>query len=291
MYEALKNMFESNNTLRALTLKGQLQNIMTKADIVATFFMKISEIRDQLGAIGETISDREVVLTTLKAFPRHWEPFLQSISGRAELPTFDCLWTDCTQEEIRLIARGVQDSPHDVNHALVFHTKKGGRNRRSFSKAFKGKKTSSTSSYEHRKDKSKIQCFGCDKYGHIARDCPTRKKGRQLASTADVDLEHLTDLVEKESSLHVVLGDNARYNVKGVGTSTFQLDSDIPLQLSEVLYVLGMKRNLVSVSDLEDKGYKVTFSEGKVLAWHKNSNMNSSRVIGVRENKLYRFTI
>jgi hypothetical protein len=40
--------------------------------------------------------------------------------------------------------------------------------------------------------------------------------------------DHLTDLVEKETSLHVVLGNNARYNVKGVGTSTFQLDSDIP---------------------------------------------------------------
>jgi hypothetical protein len=99
--------------------------------------------------------------------------------------------------------------------------------------------------------------------------------------------DHLTDLVEKETNLHVVLGDNARYNVKGVGTSTFQLDSDIPLQLSEVLYVPGMKRNLVSISALEDKGYKVTFSEGKVLAWNKDSHINSARVIGVRENNLY----
>jgi hypothetical protein len=64
--------------------------------------------------------------------------------------------------------------------------------------------------------------------------------------------------------------------VKGVGTSTFQLDSDIPLQLSEVLYVLGMKRNLVFVYALEDKGYKVIFYEGKVLAWNKNSHMDSS---------------
>jgi hypothetical protein len=191
MYDALKNMFESTNTLRALTLKSQLQNIkMTKDDTVATFFMKISEIRDQLGAIGETISDRELVLTTLNAFSRHWEPFLQSISGRSELPNFDRLWTDCTQEEIRLIARGVQDSPHDDNHALAFHTKKGKRiNRRSFSKAFKDKKTSSASGHEHRKDKLKIQCFRCDKYGHIARNCPTRKKGRQLPSTANVDPE------------------------------------------------------------------------------------------------------
>jgi hypothetical protein len=30
---------------------------MTKADTVAIFFMKIAEIRDQLGAIGEIISD------------------------------------------------------------------------------------------------------------------------------------------------------------------------------------------------------------------------------------------
>ena len=78
--------------------------------------------------------------------------------------------------------------------------------------------------------------------------------------------EPLTDLVEKESRLHVVLGDNAKYTVKGVGTSSFQLDSDIPLQLSEVLYVLGMKMNLVSVSSLEDNDYKVILSEGKVLA-------------------------
>jgi hypothetical protein len=56
MYDALKKMFESNNTNRALPLKHQLQNIkMMKADTIDTFFMKILEIIDQLGAIGETI--------------------------------------------------------------------------------------------------------------------------------------------------------------------------------------------------------------------------------------------
>jgi hypothetical protein len=43
MYEDLKGMFESDNTLRALTLKNQLQSTkMTKGDTVAIFFMKIS---------------------------------------------------------------------------------------------------------------------------------------------------------------------------------------------------------------------------------------------------------
>jgi hypothetical protein len=337
MYDALKNMFESNNNNKDLTLKHQLQNIkMIKYDTTATFFMKISEIRDQLGAIGEIIIDKELVMITLNALPSHWEPFIQSISGRSDLPQFDHLWADCTQEETRLIARGLQDSHHNENQALDSHTKKGRRKGRSFSKAFNDKKNSTTPGHEQRKDISKIQCFRCDKYGHIERNCPTRKKGRQHASTTDVDSEppqrdegikdevfffisslsgtvptnsdiwlidsgasrhmtgyseHLTDLVEKESCLHVVLGDNARYIVEGVGSSSFQLDSDIPLQLSEVLYVPRMKRNLVYVSALEDKGYKVIFSKGKVLAWHKNSRIDYARVIGDRENSLYKLIV
>jgi hypothetical protein len=69
--------------------------------------------------------------------------------------------------------------------------------------------------------------------------------------------EHLTKLVEKDYQLHVLLGDDARYVVKGTGTTSLQLDSGIPLHLSDVLFVPGMRRNLVSISSLEEKGYKV----------------------------------
>jgi hypothetical protein len=79
MYEAHKDMFESDNTLRALTLKGQLQSTkMTKGDTISTFFMKISDIKEQLGAIVEIMSDRELVLSTLNNLPRHWEPFFKA---------------------------------------------------------------------------------------------------------------------------------------------------------------------------------------------------------------------
>ena len=99
MYEVLKGMFESENTLRTLTLKIQLQSTkMTKGASVAIFFMKLLEIKEQLETIGEIMSDRELVLTTLQNLPKSWEPFFQSINGREDLPTFDHLWTYCTQE-------------------------------------------------------------------------------------------------------------------------------------------------------------------------------------------------
>jgi hypothetical protein len=81
----------------------------------------------------------------------------------------------------------VEDSPHDENHALACHTKKGGIFKRNFRKTFKDEKTSSTSGYDQRKDMSKIRCFRCDKYGHFVRNCDTKNKGIQYASTTDIN--------------------------------------------------------------------------------------------------------
>ena len=78
--------------------------------------------------------------------------------------------------------------------------------------------------------------------------------------------------------------------MKGFGSTSLQLESNDLLHLNDVLYVPGMKRNLVSISTLEDKGYRVTFADGNVLAWQKNSNMNTTKVIGVSEKTLYRLS-
>jgi hypothetical protein len=71
----------------------------------------------------------------------------------------------------------------------------------------------------------------------------------------------LTSLSEEDSGLQVELGDNAKYAVKGVGAASFQLESRKPLRMSDVLYVLGLKKNLLSISVMEDRGYAVAFFE------------------------------
>ena len=44
-----------------------------------------------------------------------------------------------------------------------------------------------------------------------------------------------------------------------IGTITFQRDSGSPLKIADVLYVPGLRKNLVSVVVLEDRGYEVMF--------------------------------
>ncbi|XP_059065079.1 uncharacterized protein LOC131857063 [Cryptomeria japonica] len=60
------------------------------------------------------------------------------------------------------------------------------------------------------------------------------------------------------------------------------------LHLSNILFVPGIKRNLISISALEDKGYQITFSEGKVLAWPTKFGIKSVRAIGNRYDSLYK---
>jgi hypothetical protein len=52
---------------------------MSNSDIVASYPMRITQIRDQLVAIGKAIDDTKLVNVSLKGFPGSWEPFVQGI--------------------------------------------------------------------------------------------------------------------------------------------------------------------------------------------------------------------
>ena len=97
-----------------------------------------------------------------------------------------------------------------------------------------------------------------------------------------------SELTERTLETDVVLGDDRTVRAAGVGTVIFQRESLPPLKLTDVLYVPGLTWNLVSVSTIEDRGYEVVFRGGQVLLYPKGGNIASARVIGVRQEKLYR---
>ena len=73
------------------------------------------------------------------------------------------------------------------------------------------------------------------------------------------------------------------------GTITFQRDSGKPFQLKDVMHVSGLKKNLVSIAMLEDRGYDVVFSDGKYFLRHKT--MGQAKRIGIRVNNLYKLEV
>jgi hypothetical protein len=68
----------------------------------------------------------------------------------------------------------------------------------------------------------------------------------------------------------------------------FQLESGRSFDAQEVLYVPSLKKNFLSISVMEDKGYEVNFWKEQVFIFPKGVNPNTVMKIRVRDGNLYR---
>ena len=76
--------------------------------------------------------------------------------------------------------------------------------------------------------------------------------------------------LKEEKRKDVIFGDNSQGKVKGIGTININ-----SILIKDILYVDGLKYNLLSISQLCDYGYKVVFLK------------NGCEVIDEHENKLF----
>jgi hypothetical protein len=177
MFDALTRLYESKNTSRKLSLQHQLRNVtMNKSETIANFFTRISQIKDQLAALGDPVEDVELVTTMLNGFSPSWDPFVQGICARRKLPKFDKLWANCSQEESRLMSKK-QKVDDEENQALAAQVKKR--------KEREGNPKKPTRP-RYKKDASKIRCYSCQKLGHYAFQCSNRNEKEKKKHHAHV---------------------------------------------------------------------------------------------------------
>eukprot|EP00253_Pinus_taeda_P016154 PITA_16154 len=229
MWNNLKDLYQNSSDQRKMALKDKLRKIKCeKGDTISTYLNKLTTYRDELGSVGIITADDDM-------------------------------------EEIRRSIRDGSSSKHDdeENLALSSKARKG-----------KGKASHSKSSSSHggkKIDKSKVRCFNCHEVVHYATNCPLKKfkKGSSGASIHMTGNKGLfSTLEEKDLQMRIKMGDDGKYCVSGEGTVVFQKEHGAPLTLTDVKYVPRLKKNLVSVVMLQDKGYDVVFSKGKAFLRH-----------------------
>jgi hypothetical protein len=177
LYDALTNLFSVRNIGHVMSLKNELCDMkMNDDDIIASYFVRISQLRDQLQAIEEIISKKELVNIVLDGLPKTWDAFSTSMNTRKEYPTFEELWTYYAQEESRISAK---EKPQKKYDDQTFTTRfKNFRSKRKFGSKKKP---------NQEKDMSKILCYNYRKYGHYKNHCLelNKKKETHEASVAE----------------------------------------------------------------------------------------------------------
>jgi len=111
--------------------------------------------------------------------------------------------------------------------------------------------------------------------------------GASFHMTGDKNL--FSTLEDKYLKILIEMGNDKKHTVSGVVTISFQREHGARITLTDVKYVPRLKKNLVSIVMLKDKGYDVVFSKGKVFLRHITTRQ--MKQIGSRVKNLYALEI
>jgi hypothetical protein len=80
-----------------MALKDKLHDTkMAKGESVPYYLTQVAQVKYELVAVGEVISDSELVKIALKGFTKEWEVFVKCVVGREHLSDWSRLWDDFT---------------------------------------------------------------------------------------------------------------------------------------------------------------------------------------------------
>ena len=80
MFDALSRLYEGKNINRKMTLRTRLKNVkMQDSKSIQSYFTRVSQIRERIEAIGDSVEEAELVMTTMNGLPSPWDPFIKRI--------------------------------------------------------------------------------------------------------------------------------------------------------------------------------------------------------------------
>ncbi len=156
VWDVLKKLFEGRTTLILVDLGRHLQTTRcTEEDSVREHFEWLTDLRQQLAAMGKTVPDSKYALILMGSLPPSYQPTLSAISVATEMsgttPTPAIVTKLATDEYDRRTLRG--GKAQDEAFATVADARRRG--------------------------KKQVECFNCHKKGHVKADCWAKGGGKE----------------------------------------------------------------------------------------------------------------
>ena len=189
--------------IRLQSLRRQYELLQMKnEEKIEDYFSFVLTITNQMNICGETLSDKSVMEKILSTLPSQFDHLVITIEEAKDLnevkieelqgalEAHERKMTGRKEEkdeEQALLARFMQEESKKE-----FWKKRKGKNHQKHGDKPKSSKSGGESSKNQgKKDKRKVQCFNCEKYGHYASECWFNKdrKGKNKEQEANVAQE------------------------------------------------------------------------------------------------------
>lgn len=126
IYDKLVELLFVSTTGEIISLRTKLyKKNISKEEGIASYFMRVSQIRDQLQELGEILSNKEMTTVVLNALPKEWGNFVSSIYEKKETTLFSELWSLCKIDETTLKAKSDVGASEQVQAFVAMARRKG----------------------------------------------------------------------------------------------------------------------------------------------------------------------
>ncbi|GAU30941.1 hypothetical protein TSUD_143890 [Trifolium subterraneum] len=222
---------EQVKEVKLQTYKRQFDLIqMEESETVSDYFTKVIKLVNQLKNCGEVIEDKFVVSKILRSLTPRFDHVVVSIETSKRISK--------AKADVALQAQPNKEKKN-----------KGKWNENKGRGGYRGGNQNRGRGGKKKFDKSNIQCYNCKKYGHFADECYGEKKEPEN----NVRLANVNQSMKSK----VKFGNDSTLAAEGVGDVLIMRKYGKQSLISNVLYIPGMKSNLLSIGQLIEKNYKL----------------------------------
>ncbi|CAN1131586.1 Retrovirus-related Pol polyprotein from transposon RE1 [Linum perenne] len=194
-WQRLSRIYASGSKVQIRQLKLSLYELSRNGESISTYLQRAKTIADQLGALGDPVSDDDLVSHILHGLDEIFRPFARSMESRHDSLSYDDLHSLLLSEELQLKRHHRQSADLSATalHAHGGRGSRGGRGRGSW-RGGRGRAQPQPSrfypsnqgglpSFSHAagilgsspSGHSDVVCYNCGGKGHIRPDCPSPK--------------------------------------------------------------------------------------------------------------------
>ncbi|XP_019451724.1 PREDICTED: uncharacterized protein LOC109353818 [Lupinus angustifolius] len=262
------------------TLRRQYELLqMEESDKVGDYFTKVITITNQMKGCGETVTDLMIIEKIMRSLPQKFDYIVVAIeeSKDVSMMRIEELQSSLEAHEMRLMDRNPIKNSEQALKAIHYKEK---------NKKWKGKKSRPENDWpdtserkvgqrkfnkQKKFDKRNVECYNCHNTGHYSYECTT-EKGKQrnfvdkeaFTTHEDHEVEPLTLMVTDPAEDTHLESNDSTLKIEGAGDVVIIRNNGSKALISDVIFVPGMKYNLLSIGQLVQKGFTSIMGNGQV---------------------------
>ncbi|GAU36545.1 hypothetical protein TSUD_277510 [Trifolium subterraneum] len=256
IWDAMKTKYQGSNKVKRAQLQALCREFevlaMGESESVNDYFARTLAIANKMTSYGERVEQVTVVEKVLRSMSAKFNYVVCSIEQSNDVTTLsiDELQSNLLVQEQRMKS---QQTNHEEQ---ALKASNGGRG------SGRGKgRNSSRGRGRGRQSKDLIECYRCYKLGHY-QSCSNHMVGNK---------DWLYDFDESYRD-SVKLGDDSKMQVMGKGNVKLSINGRIHV-ITSVYYIPGLKTNLLSIGQIQQKNVTIVFKSDTCKAYHDDKGL------------------